>query len=65
MNFSHACLAVTGNNIVETTMETQEQGNCKALPYLEHYEAITVELVLAFLLFKCKELDQSVSVVLV
>lgn len=65
MNFSHACLAITGNNTVETTMETQEQGNCRALPYLEHDEAITVELVLAFLLFKCKELDQSVNVVLV
>ena len=65
MNFSHACLAITGNNTVETKMQTQEQGNCRALPYLEHDEAITVKLVLAFLLFKCKELDQSVNVVLV
>jgi hypothetical protein len=63
--FSHTRLTITGNNTVETTMETQEKGNCRALPYLEHDEAITVELVLAFLLFKCKELDQSVNVVLV
>jgi hypothetical protein len=65
MNFSHACHAITGNNTVETTMEKQEQGNCRALPYLEHDETVTVELVLAFLLFQCEELDQSVNVVLV
>ena len=65
MNFSHACQAITGNNTVETTMEKQEQGNCRALPYLEHDETVTVELVLAFLLFQCEELDQSVNVVLV
>ena len=44
-------------------METQKQVNCEALSYLEHEEAKTVKLVLAFLLFKCKKLDQSVNVV--
>lgn len=65
MNFSLACLATLGNYPVEIAMVTQEQVNCKSLPYLEHDEAIAVKLVLAFLLFKCKELNQSVSVVLV
>jgi hypothetical protein len=46
-------------------MAKQEKGNCRALPYLEHDETVTVELVLALLLFKCEELDQSVNVALV
>jgi hypothetical protein len=65
LNFSQACLAITGDNTVETTMETQEQGKCRTLLYLEHDEAITVKLVFALLLLKCKELDQLVEVVLV
>jgi hypothetical protein len=43
-------------------METQEEVNSEVLPYLEHDEAITVKLVLAFLLFKGKKTDQSVDV---